>query len=93
MIRWTNCTLLNFNRPTFLFITDINVNGWRPSPLPSLQAFQAVVRGEGGWYTTIRTPRGRDEAAACGQLATEVAAEARGKRRASPAGGSGNSGE
>lgn len=61
---------------------DINVNGWRPSSLPALLGFQAVVRREGGWPTFIRTPRGREEAAACGQLATDVgAAAARGGRR------------
>lgn len=57
--------------------TDINVNGWRPSPMEALLAFQSVVRTEGGWPTFIRVPRGREEAAACGQLATEVAEGAR----------------
>ena len=64
---------------------DINVNGWRPSPLPALLAFQAIVRTEGGWPVFVRTPRGREEAAACGQLATEVAEGAR--RKGARAGG------
>lgn len=31
------------------------------------------VREQGGWPTFLRTPRGREEKAACGQLATEGA--------------------
>lgn len=51
--------------------------------MPALLAFQGIVRGKGGWPTFIRTPRGREEAAACGQLATEVS----GRERRRPKGG------
>jgi adenine C2-methylase RlmN of 23S rRNA A2503 and tRNA A37 len=61
--------------------------------MPALLAFQAVVRGEGGWPTFIRTPRGREEAAACGQLATEVAAGARKVGRLKRGDGGSSSGE
>ncbi len=53
---------------------DTGVNGWKPSSLATILAFQAHVRAHGGWPTFVRTPRGREEASACGQLATEVAA-------------------
>jgi len=62
---------------------DTGVNGWKPSPWETILAFQAHVRTQGGWPTFVRTPRGREESSACGQLATEVAA------RGAGAGGSG----
>jgi 23S rRNA (adenine2503-C2)-methyltransferase len=41
-----------------------------PSPEARCLEFQRIVT-EGGWRTFIRTPRGRLEDAACGQLATQ----------------------
>jgi 23S rRNA (adenine2503-C2)-methyltransferase len=43
---------------------------WRPTPAERLQAFAALLE-ELGVPATIRTPRGRDIAAACGQLRAE----------------------
>jgi 23S rRNA (adenine2503-C2)-methyltransferase len=43
---------------------------WRPSPPERLKRFAAVLE-ELGVPATIRTPRGRDIAAACGQLRAE----------------------
>ncbi|MDX1673518.1 MAG: 23S rRNA (adenine(2503)-C(2))-methyltransferase RlmN [Longimicrobiales bacterium] len=43
---------------------------WRPSPRSRIQAFADRLEGR-GIATTIRTPRGRDIAAACGQLRAE----------------------
>jgi 23S rRNA (adenine2503-C2)-methyltransferase len=43
---------------------------WEPSPPERLRAFAAVLE-ELGVPATIRTPRGRDIAAACGQLRAE----------------------
>lgn len=45
-------------------------NDWRPSPPPRQREFAAVLEEE-GVAVTVRTPRGRDIAAACGQLAAE----------------------
>lgn len=50
---------------------DTGVPGFRASPLERVRAFQSRVREKGGWPTFMRMPRGRDEKAACGQLATE----------------------
>jgi len=49
---------------------DTGVNGWMPSPPGNILAFQTYVRTHGGWLTFARTPRGREESSACGQLAT-----------------------
>jgi 23S rRNA (adenine2503-C2)-methyltransferase len=43
---------------------------WRPSPAERLRAFAAVLEAE-GVPATVRSPRGRDIAAACGQLRAE----------------------
>jgi 23S rRNA (adenine2503-C2)-methyltransferase len=40
---------------------------WRPSPPQKVAAFAGALR-ELGVQTAVRTPRGRDIAAACGQL-------------------------
>lgn len=53
---------------------DTGVNGWKPSKWDTILNFQAYVRTQGGWPTFVRTPRGREESSACGQLATEIAA-------------------
>jgi len=45
-------------------------NDWRPTPPARQKEFAAVLEAE-GVAVTIRTPRGRDIAAACGQLAAE----------------------
>ncbi|MGH7448968.1 MAG: 23S rRNA (adenine(2503)-C(2))-methyltransferase RlmN [Longimicrobiales bacterium] len=45
---------------------------WRPSPHERLRAFAAVLES-GGVPATVRSPRGRDIAAACGQLRAEHA--------------------
>ena len=45
---------------------------WRPSPALALERFAAILE-ERGVPATIRTPRGRDIAAACGQLRAEHA--------------------
>jgi len=46
---------------------------WRPSPVARQREFAAVLDGR-GVAATIRSPRGRDIAAACGQLRAEHAA-------------------
>jgi 23S rRNA (adenine2503-C2)-methyltransferase len=43
---------------------------WRPSPEPRIRAFADRLERR-GVATTVRTPRGRDIAAACGQLRAE----------------------
>jgi 23S rRNA (adenine2503-C2)-methyltransferase len=43
---------------------------WRPTPPERLRSFAALLE-ELGVPATIRTPRGRDIAAACGQLRAE----------------------
>lgn len=43
---------------------------WKPSPAARIQTFAARLEAR-GVATTIRTPRGRDIAAACGQLRAE----------------------
>jgi 23S rRNA (adenine2503-C2)-methyltransferase len=43
---------------------------WQPSPAHRIRTFGARLEGR-GINTTIRTPRGRDIAAACGQLRAE----------------------
>jgi 23S rRNA (adenine2503-C2)-methyltransferase len=43
---------------------------WRPTPPAQLRAFADVLESE-GVPATIRSPRGRDIAAACGQLRAE----------------------
>jgi 23S rRNA (adenine2503-C2)-methyltransferase len=43
---------------------------WRPSPPDRLRAFAASLEAD-GVAATVRTPRGRDIAAACGQLRAE----------------------
>lgn len=43
---------------------------WQPSPAPRIRRFAADLDAR-GVATTIRTPRGRDIAAACGQLRAE----------------------
>lgn len=45
-------------------------NSWRPSSPVRLREFAAIL-DEQGIPVTVRTPRGRDIAAACGQLAAE----------------------
>ena len=45
---------------------------WRPTPRERLESFAAALE-EHGVPATIRTPRGRDIAAACGQLRAEHA--------------------
>ena len=45
-------------------------NDWRPSPPARQRAFAAILE-EHGIPATVRTPRGRDIAAACGQLRAE----------------------
>jgi 23S rRNA (adenine2503-C2)-methyltransferase len=45
---------------------------WRPTPLERLESFAAALEAR-GVPATIRTPRGRDIAAACGQLRAEHA--------------------
>jgi 23S rRNA (adenine2503-C2)-methyltransferase len=45
-------------------------NGWEPSPDARIREFAARLEGR-GVNTTVRTPRGRDIAAACGQLRAE----------------------
>lgn len=47
-------------------------NDWRPTPAPRLEAFAARLESK-GVRVSVRTPRGRDIAAACGQLAAEHA--------------------
>jgi len=47
-------------------------NDWRPTPPARIRAFAGVLEGA-GVPVSIRTPRGRDIAAACGQLAAEHA--------------------
>ncbi|HUE77874.1 MAG TPA: 23S rRNA (adenine(2503)-C(2))-methyltransferase RlmN [Longimicrobiales bacterium] len=46
--------------------------GWAPSPAPRLREFAARLDAA-GVNATVRTPRGQDIAAACGQLAAEHA--------------------
>lgn len=48
---------------------------WRPSKTGAMQRFLAILE-EQGVPATIRTPRGRDIAAACGQLRAEHALKA-----------------
>jgi 23S rRNA (adenine2503-C2)-methyltransferase len=43
---------------------------WDPSPPDRIDAFVSVLE-EGGIPVAVRTPRGRDIAAACGQLRLE----------------------
>jgi 23S rRNA (adenine2503-C2)-methyltransferase len=45
-------------------------NDWRPTPQARLTAFARVLE-DAGVPVSVRTPRGRDIAAACGQLAAE----------------------
>ncbi len=45
---------------------------WEPSPPTRLRAFERIL-AEGGVNATVREPRGRDIAAACGQLRAEHA--------------------
>lgn len=45
-------------------------NDWRPSPPARIQAFERVLEAE-RIPVSVRTPRGLDIAAACGQLAAE----------------------
>ena len=45
---------------------------WRPTPAARVRAFAAAL-GERGVNVTVREPRGRDIAAACGQLRAEHA--------------------
>jgi 23S rRNA (adenine2503-C2)-methyltransferase len=47
---------------------------WQPSPPDRLRAFAALLE-EQGVPATVRSPRGRDIAAACGQLRAEHAAK------------------
>lgn len=47
-------------------------NDWRPTPPARLREFAGVLEAR-GIPVTVRTPRGRDIAAACGQLAAEHA--------------------
>jgi len=49
--------------------------GWRASPPDRLRAFAAILQ-EAGVPATVREPRGRDIAAACGQLRAEHATRA-----------------
>lgn len=45
-------------------------NDWRPTPEAGIRRFARVLEGA-GVPVSVRTPRGRDIAAACGQLAAE----------------------
>ena len=45
-------------------------NDWRPSPTARIKAFAQILEDE-RIPVSVRTPRGRDIAAACGQLAAE----------------------
>ncbi|HEX7119040.1 MAG TPA: 23S rRNA (adenine(2503)-C(2))-methyltransferase RlmN [Longimicrobiales bacterium] len=45
-------------------------NDWRPTPAERIRAFAAILE-ERGVRVSVRSPRGRDIAAACGQLAAE----------------------
>ncbi|HEX7050987.1 MAG TPA: 23S rRNA (adenine(2503)-C(2))-methyltransferase RlmN [Longimicrobiales bacterium] len=45
-------------------------NDWRPTPAARIREFAAILDAE-GIPASVRTPRGRDIAAACGQLAAE----------------------
>ena len=47
-------------------------NDWRPSPEDRIREFAARLEGR-GVNATVRTPRGRDIAAACGQLRADHA--------------------
>lgn len=45
-------------------------NPWRPTPVERIREFAGILESR-GLPVTVRTPRGRDIAAACGQLAAE----------------------
>jgi 23S rRNA (adenine2503-C2)-methyltransferase len=45
-------------------------NDWRPSPMARVRTFEQRLEAR-GVTTTVRTPRGQDIAAACGQLRAE----------------------
>ena len=62
------------------FLPEVRVNllplnagraGLRPSPPARVTAFQDILRAA-GYFCMVRTSRGQDEGAACGQLAVDV---------------------
>ena len=48
---------------------NLGVEGWDPSPIARVTAFERILR-DAGHFAMVRSPRGADQKAACGQLAT-----------------------